>query len=335
MGLDVSSDETDSRVAVVTYSTVPHAALHLDSSYDKDTVLDGISNLNFVGKSTATGAALDLVRTSILQTSRGYRNGETAIVIITDGQTLEEPEVFHAAVDALHAMGVQVYAFGVGEVNDEELLVLATHANNVFHVSNFDELASEKFATNTLEAVACDMCNYKNIDLTFILDASGSIVSSKFDQIKQFAAHIVSYLIVGESDSRIAAIRFSTGAKVVMELTDSYNSDDIANAILNIARVGASTATGVALDLFSDHVTTPSFGHRSDAELVTILITDGQTLETYDEFLPAVERFHATGVRSFVFGIGRRINVNELAVIASEPTQSHVFLVDDFSTFEM
>lgn len=33
----------------------------------------------------------------------------------------------------------------------------------------------------------------------------------------------------------------------MLELTDSYDPTEIQNAILNIPRIGASTATGVAL----------------------------------------------------------------------------------------
>lgn len=130
----------------------------------------------------------------------------------------------------------------------------------------------------------------------------------------------------------MATIRFSTAPKLFLTYNTSFDPQEVKNTILNIPRVGASTATGAALDMFTEQLSGPSSGHRPDAELVTILVTDGQTLEDYaTDFLPAVDRFHQTGVKSYAFGIGRRININELSLIASSPADSHVYLVDSIS----
>lgn len=58
-------------------------------------------------------------------------------------------------------------------------------------------------------------------------------------------------------------------------------------------------------------------------------------MEPYSEFLPAVQRFHDTGVESYVFGIGHRISIDELSLIASSPSNSHVFLVDSLTTLQL
>lgn len=187
----------------MTYSTHPQLIFDFDTDFDKSTLIQRVQALTWIGKSTATGAALDLVRSSLFQSpSSGYRGENAAVIVITDGNTLEEPEVLHAAVDALHATGVEVYAFGVGEeINLPELNLIATTGSNVFLISSFDELATEEFAQTTIEAFACTWCTYKDVDLAFILDASGS-VANKFQQIKQFAADFSSYMIIGEDDSR-------------------------------------------------------------------------------------------------------------------------------------
>jgi hypothetical protein len=188
---------------MVVYSTFPQLIFDFDTDFDKATIIQRIQALTWIGRSTATGAALDLVRSQLLQSSTsGYRGGAAAVIVISDGHTLETPEVFLPAVAALHATGAEIYAFGVGdEVNFSELAQIASENSNVFLISSFDQLATTEFAQTTIEAFACTWCTYKDVDLTFILDASGS-VSNKFSQIKQFAADFVSYMLVGEDDSR-------------------------------------------------------------------------------------------------------------------------------------
>jgi hypothetical protein len=105
--------------------------------------------------------------------------------------------------------------------------------------------------------------------------------------------------------------------------------------LLNIPPVGRSTATGLALDHFAARMTDVSNGRRPDTELVAILLTDGNTLEPYDEFLPAVQRFRETGVRAYAFGIGSEINSEELALIASSPAENHVYLIDNFNILQL
>ena len=129
----------------------------------------------------------------------------------------------------------------------------------------------------------------------------------------------------------VAAIRFSTGPKLIFDFDASFDKTTVENNLINIPGVGFSTATGAALDLFTQELTSPTYGRRPNVDLVAILITDGQTLEPYDEFYPAVQRFHNTGVDAYAFGIGNRINITELALIASAPPESHVFLVDEVS----
>jgi hypothetical protein len=187
------------------YSTHPTLIFDFEENgFDKDTIIANVDRAQLIGKSTATGAALNLVRTQLLLAGRrGYRGVDTAVVVITDGHTLEEQSVLLDAVQQLHSTGASVYALGVGsEVNKPELHLIASGSEKVLLVKSFNELSGEQFARTTLEALACDMCTFRDIDLAFILDASGSISDTSFNSVKGFAASIVSNLFVGENASR-------------------------------------------------------------------------------------------------------------------------------------
>ena len=185
------------------FSTGPHIIFNFDASFDKATLARDVMAAQYIGWSTATGAALDMARTQLFENpSSGYRGGDTAVVIVTDGNTLEQPSTFHTAVDNIKALGVTIYSVGVGRnLSYANLNYQASDPADVFLISDFTQLVTQEFAQSTIESMVCSWCYYRDVDLAFILDASGS-VNSKWGQIKQFAADFASYMFIGQNDSQ-------------------------------------------------------------------------------------------------------------------------------------
>lgn len=70
---------------------------------------------------------------------------------------------------------------------------------------------------------------------------------------------------------------------------------------------------------------------RTDASKVVILITDGVSTnqkKTQEE----AALLRSQGVRIFLIGVGRRLNKEGLSLIASLPSDEHVFQVSSFTT---
>ena len=88
-----------------------------------------------------------------LSKANGDRSSATNIlIIVTDGQSEDQQATLQQAA-ALHNLGVNVLAVGVGDsVDQTELAGIASSPYNVFTVSNFDALSALE---STLQRAAC------------------------------------------------------------------------------------------------------------------------------------------------------------------------------------
>ena len=99
---------------------------------------------------------------------------------------------------------------------------------------------------------------------------------------------------------------------------------------------GGGTNTHLALDDMTLRRFDPSNGARPLSEghpRVGIVVTDGQSAVPPITVMSAL-RAHDADITMFAVGIGDKIDLNELAVIASKPTCIHLFLLSDFEEVE-
>lgn len=66
---------------------------------------------------------------------------------------------------------------------------------------------------------------------------------------------------------------------------------------------------------------------------VGIVLTDGQSNYPSQTIMAAL-RAHDADITMFAIGVGKDIDLNELEVIASEPTCIHLFLLDGFDEMD-
>jgi hypothetical protein len=133
---------------------------------------------------------------------------------------------------------------------------------------------------------------------------------------------------IGENRSRIAAVRFSTGSRVVFDFDFSFDKATLQSAVSEIAYADAGTRTGLALDKVTDELlntaNVPTSGRRTEVPAVVLVITDGNTQEDAGTLETAAGRLRDTGAEVFALGVGSEINQSELETIASTPYSTHV-----------
>lgn len=92
-----------------------------------------------LGGGTKIGYALDSLK-GYFEASRGSRRSEGIsqnLVLITDGDSQDDVE---DAADRLRAMGIEMFAIGIGDVHDLELLQITGTPERLFTVQNFGSL---------------------------------------------------------------------------------------------------------------------------------------------------------------------------------------------------
>ena len=167
-------------------------------------------------------------------------------------------------------------------------------------------------------------CNSAGLDIAFVLDSSGSIGSDNFDTMLDFVNNIISNFEIGESQTRIGVIVFSTSAQITIPLGLHNDYDSLSSAISNIAYIDEGTNTYLALELLDTAFATART--NEGIPRVAIVFTDGLSNDP-PLTVEAAQAVHDSGISVYSFGIGNT-NADELN-IASDP--SNVFYISSFS----
>lgn len=131
------------RVGLAQFSSTFQNEFYLNRFYDEKDVSKHILDMVQVGGGTHIGLALDSIR-EYFQASQGSRRSagiSQNLVLITDGESQDDVE---DAADRLKELGVEVFAIGIGDVHDLELLQITGTPKRLFTVQNFGSLENIK-----------------------------------------------------------------------------------------------------------------------------------------------------------------------------------------------
>jgi len=121
-------------------------------------------------------------------------------------------------------------------------------------------------------------CSLQLLDLTFVVDSSGSInyyVPTNYDKQLEFIVDVVNEFTIGPNDVQVALVLFSLEASVEWGLTEYQDKDSLIDAIRNLRYLDSWTNLNDALFLTHSEVYKPGNGVRDGAPRVTIIVTDG------------------------------------------------------------
>ncbi|XP_051255377.1 collagen alpha-6(VI) chain [Dicentrarchus labrax] len=128
-------------VGVAQFSVHTRREFYLNEYFSREDVSAQIKKLEYEGGNTHIGQALNEVK-EYFYTSKGSRSGISKnLILITDGDSQDDVE---DAGQYIRDLGVEVFAIGVGDVHDLELLQITGTPERLFNVRNFNELANIK-----------------------------------------------------------------------------------------------------------------------------------------------------------------------------------------------
>ena len=165
-------------------------------------------------------------------------------------------------------------------------------------------------------------------DIVFVIDSSGSIGASHFQQALSFTADLVSEFRIGKDFTRIGVITYNSDVitSEQIELNRFYDASELSAAIRGIQYTGGGTRTGEAIQYATDTMFNTNNGARNDGRSkVGIVLTDGRS---GDDVIEPSNAAHNASINLIAIGIGDGIDENELLAIAGSPEQ--VYLVDMF-----
>ncbi|XP_061572452.1 collagen alpha-1(XIV) chain [Cololabis saira] len=164
-------------------------------------------------------------------------------------------------------------------------------------------------------------------DIVILVDGSWSIGRVNFRLVRMFLENLVNAFDVGIDKTRIGLAQYSGDPRIEWNLNSFSNKDAVIDAVKNLPYKGGNTLTGLALTFILENSFKAESGSRIGVPKIGILITDGKS---QDDVIPPADRLRKAGVELFAIGV-KNADENELRSIASQPDDTHVFNVADFS----
>ena len=141
-GLNIGPNDT--QVGVIVFSDFTTVAFNLNTYSSKDSVLNAVRNIQYIGGGTNTQSALDSLISQGFTTRWGARLSDGSVsrlaVVMTDGRSNSYSLTLSAA-RRVHSFepSIIVYAIGVtNNINNVELNAIASQPSYVSLISSFD-----------------------------------------------------------------------------------------------------------------------------------------------------------------------------------------------------
>lgn len=166
-----------------------------------------------------------------------------------------------------------------------------------------------------------------------MIDSSESVGPENFEVVKDFVNALIDRVPVSRETSRIGVVLYSHVDIVVVSLKQQFSQDDIKAAVRKMPYLGEGTFTGSAI-----HQANQLFrASRPGVRKVAVVLTDGQA-DPRDvmQFEETATEAHAEEIEMFVIGVVNKTDPlyeefqAEMNVIASDPDEEHVYLIEDF-----
>lgn len=153
-----------------------------------------------------------------------------------------------------------------------------------------------------LEIDACDNI----MDIGFLLDSSGSLTPSEFEQSKDFIDLLANSFLKNKVGSRVGLIQFSIVPTINVRFSDRLTHETFRSVLDQVRYQGGFTRLDRALSMAAEKLFSDEEVTRKDIPKILIVLSDGVNTDAPDvvAFDTAVAPLHRAGVRVFVVATG-------------------------------
>ncbi|XP_055993651.1 integrin alpha-X-like [Sorex fumeus] len=197
-------------------------------------------------------------------------------------------------------------------------------------------LMEHNFSTVKMLPNVLQECPRQEQDIVFLIDGSGSISSENFKKMLTFVKSVI--MQFPRPNSQFSLMQFSHKFTVLFTFEEFTSKSDPLKLLDQVQQLGGATFTATAIQWATYYLFTASNGARKDASKILIVITDGKKegdFLTYEKVIPQAE---AKGIVRYAVGVGyafeNKRSYQELEAIASEPSNEHIFRVENFDALK-
>jgi uncharacterized protein YegL len=235
------------------------------------------------------------------------------------------------------ALGARLYLIYQSR-NDANSIPRDIPGQGIFWERHYRPAGDVNYFVNRANSLEQGCTSNYGSDIIFVLDSSGSVGQSNFEKMKKFVSDVVRSFDIGtgQAQTMVGVIKYSTSVYTEFNLKNHTTKDALLTAISKIIYKDGYTYTNKGLDEMVFKGFTSVAGARPLSEghpRVAIVVTDGKSTDPPKTVMSAL-RAHDADITVFAVGVGSTVDMNELAVIASEPVCQHLMLLSNFTEFE-
>lgn len=141
-GLNLAKNQT--QLGLINFNSNPYLLIDFKNFTDYNSTVQVIDNIAYNGGTTATHRALRMANDDVLQEERGMRPFESGtpkvVMVITDGESDDQRATFREA-SRIKERGIDIISVGIGNINMDELVGMASTPDDQYLVEDFDKLS--------------------------------------------------------------------------------------------------------------------------------------------------------------------------------------------------
>nr|XP_025035071.1 integrin alpha-E [Pelodiscus sinensis] len=357
--------------AVVQYGAEIRTELDLQESCNRSWALFRVHNITQLGSVTKTASALQHVLDEIFNTSRGsVTDAPKIILVMTDGEIFLDPLRLSDVMSSPAMATIRRYALGVGDafskqkaLNELQLIASDPDDRYLFKLPDYEALVGfllvlERSILGTSEeGLGYENQNsnnnnihsgpeeeeeiedsYSGTEIAIVLDGSGSIEPEDFKRAKAFISNMMKTFYEKCFECDFALVQYGEEIRTEFDLKDSWNANATFQKVQNITQLGNVTKTASAIQHVLDSIFNESQGSQKNAAKIIVVLTDGEIFLDPMNLTTVINSSKMAGIDRYAIGVGDAFNkpkaLSELQLIASDPDESHLFRVTNYSALD-
>ncbi len=177
----------------------------------------------------------------------------------------------------------------------EEKLETELAKETVTQTSLVDSIIPLKFSE--LDKDNFDATNFKPINVTFILDVSGSMAIGEKMELMKFSLYQLTDML--RPQDQISIVTYATDTRVILPITSGSKKEEIKKLVESI-KANGSTAGGEGIKLGYQQALK---GYLPEGTNQVIIITDGAFSQSNDDYKKYIKKYKKKGINMSVVGI--------------------------------
>ncbi|XP_065550785.1 integrin alpha-E isoform X2 [Lathamus discolor] len=362
------------RFAVVQDGAQIQTELSLQESCNRLTAFFKVRNIKQQNSQTDIAATLQHVLDKVFESHDFSQTVNKIIIVMASGQVLLENHRLRNVMNSLDMARVKLYAPGIAEFISNQWLpeelqkvrgdrfILSTHEDFDSFLSELERETLRDSAENTpAEAPEHRKPNNSGdsrlpswmeedeeeededglpsgTEIAFVMDGSGSIEPEDFERAKGFIHKMMKTLYEKCFQCNFAVVQYGFEIRTEFDLRENWDPHATLQKVLDIVQVCNVTKTASAMQHVLDSIFTESHGSHKDAAKVMIVLTDGEILLDEMNLTTVINSPKMAGIKRYAIGVGDAFKkpkaLNELRLIASDPDDTHVFQVTNYSALD-